>query len=237
MDADFDSAREELRRVVEDPALTADDALEAHRLLAALSFLRGDVDGAREHALAATALDPATTPPAGSPPELDSIFDRARTDGGGSTAQLRIEPDHPLAPGQSDIVRATLAPAPERLFGVVRLRCVSASTVAADEGPPPEVTVTVEAASDSVHCSAVALSPFGAELRSERRTFRLAAAPAAALEAGAEEPAAREEHRALWPWVLAGTVAVAAVALVVVLVVSASPTQASFGEGTRVDGW
>jgi hypothetical protein len=231
--ADFQAAAAAFDRALGSPTLTAEEALEAHRHLAALLLALGTESEARAHAAAAVALDPEATAPEGAPPGLVELLDEAR----GARASVAISAGA-LERGAATEIEATVAPAPDRLFGALRLRCAD-DTDAADgveaEGPAPRVTVTLSVPDDatSIACHAAALSRGGADLVTAERRFELGETPVTpdqSTDDGGGLPA--------WPFIVGGA-AVAVVAAVVIIVVVASSSgsdQARFGS-TTVEGW
>ncbi len=234
--ADFRRAGATFDAVLASPRLTAGDALEAHRYLAALWLALRNEPNATSHAEAAVALDPAVTPPDGSPPETAAIFTRARA-GRERPATLAIAPAGDVAPEQPSRVRATLTPAPAALASRLHLECHAGATQANRDGPLPavELEITPPADATSIACRAAALTAAGASLFDTEESFDLVA-PAPTLGDGVGDDDGSSSGSP-WPWIAAGGGAALVIATVVLVVVATSGSDTAHFGSTRVEGW
>lgn len=223
-EAEFEASLAAFDAVLARADLTAADALDAHRYLAALHQLLGDESAARAHADAAVALDPMVEPPDGSPPQARDLFLMARRRLGGRKATIEVEAPAPLSldtPGQ---VVARIEPAPAALFERLLLRCGDERA----DGSPPSVELSVVPRGD-LACTAEALTAGGAVLRRTHRTFDLSGPAPGSAET--------QRGRRVWPWVVAGSIVAAAAVGTVVAVLVARDDGNPNVVGTTVVGW
>ncbi len=226
LDAEFEGAVEAFEGVLDGATLSPEDALEATRYLSALELMLDHLERARVHARAAVALDPQVRAPEGSPPAAEALLrETAREVDGAARLTIRSEGGTRVA--------ARLSPVPEGLVTELRLRCGEDT----ERGAPPSVSLASTASGD-VSCDAEAVTGAGASLFTTSQTIALGGAALALGPAGEEE---REggEGAPLWPWIVAGAGALAAlgiVILVVAVVAGGGGDQASFGD-TSVEGW
>jgi len=237
LEAEFDQAVEELQAVLAKPSLSRDEAVEAHRYLAALFSVLRDEGAAASHAEAAVALDPAASPPAGAPSRVAELFDTARTYTDGARARLRLDVDGAVADGETTAFRLSLSPAPEAMAAELRLRCVSGTESAEESGPPTELLLSLRVAGAEVNCRGGAHTRAGAALLTISEDFEIGES-----ESGGGLPDRREdeddsEGGSLLPWLLVGGgVLVAAAVVIAVLLVTSSSDTATLRE-PQIEGW
>ena len=225
LEARFEEAVPAFEAVLGSSDLSAADAGEAHRYLAALHSMLGQPDRARPHAEAALALNPEITAPEGAPPETEELLASIRAELRGARAALRIEPSAPLVRGRSGELVATLVPA--HLAGIpeLSLRCESGDAVAEERGPPPEVRLS--------------LSLNGAEARCQANANNAGGSPIVRASAAlpAEEASAGNDDVLVFSLIGGGAaLLVAGIIIVAVVLSSGSGDQASLG-APRIVGW
>jgi hypothetical protein len=242
-DARFHEAIVQFETLLAQPSLTADEALQAHRYLAALRHSNGDTDGALGHAEAAVALDPTVTAAEGSPPDVEELMDAARLEFAGRSALLRIEVRATPGDAGTRAVRAWLEPAPEALVSDIMLRCVGdPRPTVVESSAPPEVELVLPPAEVDRHCTASARTGGGATLFQASES--VPAAPIAPIATTMPSPFAptaldpSEQDSSPWPWIAGVAGAVALVAgVILVVILTSSNDNAPVLERTTVPGW
>lgn len=223
--ADFPAAAAAFERALGADARSREDALEAHRHLATLRFVVGDVDAARAHTSAALTLDRDAQPPEGSPPEVSGLFDEARARLGGRDAlALEVEPRE-----EGVTLVASLALWPSALSGSLSVECAAeGGAPLRARGLPPRVSLVVPALTLDARCAAALGPPSGAAWLRATRELAADRAPSAG---GGDD---------VWPWVVGGVGAALMMAAIVVIavVLTASDAQdARFAPMVQVPGW
>lgn len=229
--ADFPGAARSFEAVLAADDATRDDTLEAHRYLATLRFLLGNLDAAEQHARAAITLDQDAEPAEGSPAEIAALFAAARN-ALGEREPLQLELDTDDAGARR--ATAVLAPWPSALGGTLAIECLAQQGEGAwaTRGRAPRVTLDVPSVRVDTRCVAELAPSFGAVswLRTE------ATIPAAADRN--ERSAAGNDDALLWGLVGGGAALVAiGVIVAVVLVSSSSSENATFAPTVSVPGW
>lgn len=219
LEAEFDEAIAGFEAVLSRPSLDAAAAVECHTHLMTLRLLLGEADAARVHAAYALSLDPASSAPAGAPPEATQLLTEVRAELGGP-ARLSIAPLVAPEEGQATTIQASLDSAPDGLFSSVRLRCASGENAADESSDPPSVELTLSP-DEEIFCRASASNNAGAVLLRVRETFVLGEEQDEA--AGGTSP---------WVWVGVGAGVLAVAAAVVAVVLLVPNDQATLGPPT-----
>jgi hypothetical protein len=238
--ARFEDAIQAFEAVLARPEMFVEEAVEAHRHLAVLHAVLGDVGEARLQAQVAVALDPAVAPPEGAPPEVEQLFATAREELGGRRAEVTIAAD-PFGRGDEVEVRATLDPAPPALASEISLRCESGRDSAEERGPPPSVELRVRAERDRIRCRAAAHTESGASLLTANTELEAGSDAERSVEASLEvddEVDDDGDGRSPLPWILAGSgAAVLAGVIAAVVVTTRSDPDGARLRAPEVLGW
>jgi hypothetical protein len=232
-DADFEASRDAFTRVLESPALTAEDALDAHRYLAVLALVLDDEPGARGHADAAVALERDVAPPEGAPSSSVDLFRMARRRLGDAAATLTISSPAPLRHGVRGVVVARMANAPPGLVATLQITC--GDDVA--EGPVPSVSVAI-VPDGAVTCSATASTHAGAALFMVHRELDVTGAPVVPeVTSGPNLDTARDARRVRRIAIVTTVLALAAAGAVTGIVIHGRNGEDVSFRGTTVVGW
>ena len=203
MEADFKISVNRFETLLRKPTLSKHEATEAHRYLATLKSILGSRRSSNRHVRAAVALDAKIEPAPGSPESLAKAFRIVREEFGRKPARIVIDsvPD-----GNSIMVSATLAPAPEALVNKISIRCSEGGKNKRETEPTPSVRVRVKATEGDVVCEAKALTENGAVLLSDRQRFTMGQSKSLpGLEGIGASPDRREDttsKRKKWPWIV-----------------------------------
>lgn len=236
LEADFRGATDAFNAVLDLEDLEVEDAATAHLYLAALALMFDDEAQATLHAEAALALDPFLEPPAGSPSRLAEIVRDVQERTNGRPAEIAMRHQGPLDPDSPVEVFAHLDPAPSLLTATLSLECTTdEGNTVREQGPPPEIQLSIFGASGALQCVAAASTSAGATLvLASMETVLEAQAPVSFTQ---DSPAQPRPERRRWLWVGVVTGIVAAVAIVgIVLGVTLTDDDVILNE-TTIEGW
>jgi hypothetical protein len=233
--AEFEEAVEGFLEILQSPALSEEEAVEAHRYLSALHQMVGDGEAAQRHARAAVALDPTVAAPEGAPEELDVLLDAAREELEGRRARLHIAAEGAITRGERVAIAVRLEPAVDALIATLELRCASGSRVEDARGAPPEVRAEVMMQAESIVCRAQGSTEGGAVLLDTREELTPRAEPAGDVLVA---PPVEANNDALWLGLgIGGGVALVAIIVTIAVVASVPQSGNPMLDRPQVEGW
>jgi hypothetical protein len=238
--AALDVAAQAFHRVLEDPAATRTDIVDAHRYLSTIRLAQDDAAGAEAHATMALALNPDARAPDGASPDVNLLFARVRAHRGRVLLSVGLTLVRPLIAGGETTVRAEVAGLPSGQRVRLSARCTSdgaevASARADRYATPLQLRIPPLADGAGLECVATLGMPAGSVLERQSMHAIVGRGTAMASDLAATTSAPAPTSRPVVIGAVAAGVLILG-AIVVLIVAATQPYDARFAGPIRLEG-